>query len=312
MDSLADDDPTHPPDLSPSRDRSVPPAQHGLAILLPLHLPNFVRIIAISYNRGYTPNAHCVKISNSQAVRFIAGAIMLNTDNCTWKPIVGHHGYEVSRCGKIRSTPRVVIRSNGVTLTIPGKILKTPPNKGYPRFNASCNGIRTQMWVHQCVAAAFIGPVPNGHEVRHRNGNRSDNRVENLAYGTRQDNVNDAKQHGTIIRGSVKSSSKLTEAQAIEIYLSTETAASLASAYQVSAGTIDSVRSRRCWNHATKHLPDRMRIRRSHNSKLTADDVIDIRGEFARGVKQVDIASMYGLNKQSVYHIVNRHSWKHV
>jgi hypothetical protein len=52
-------------------------------------------------------------------------------------------------------------------------------------------------YVHQLVAEAFIGPRPAGQEVRHLNGDPSDNRVENLAYGTRSQNVLDSVQHGT-------------------------------------------------------------------------------------------------------------------
>lgn len=54
-----------------------------------------------------------------------------------------------------------------------------------------------RVFVHQLVAEAFIGPRPDGQEVRHLNGDPADNRVQNLAYGTRSQNVADAIRHGT-------------------------------------------------------------------------------------------------------------------
>ena len=50
--------------------------------------------------------------------------------------------------------------------------------------------------IHRLVTAAFYGPCPQGHEVLHRNGNRQDNRIENLAYGTHSENVRDTYRYG--------------------------------------------------------------------------------------------------------------------
>src|SRR5690606_32157657 len=46
------------------------------------------------------------------------------------------------------------------------------------------------------VAAAFLGPRPEGSEVCHINGDPADNRVENLRYGSRSENVLDQVRHG--------------------------------------------------------------------------------------------------------------------
>jgi hypothetical protein len=50
--------------------------------------------------------------------------------------------------------------------------------------------------VHQLVARTFLGP-PRGLETRHLNGDCRDNRLENLAYGTRAENAQDMVRHGT-------------------------------------------------------------------------------------------------------------------
>ena len=46
------------------------------------------------------------------------------------------------------------------------------------------------------VALAFIGEVPEGMEVLHINGNPTDNRPENLRYGTQSENILDVYYQG--------------------------------------------------------------------------------------------------------------------
>jgi hypothetical protein len=51
--------------------------------------------------------------------------------------------------------------------------------------------------VHSLMAEAFIGPRPDGQEVRHLNGQPADNRIENLTYGSKSENAYDSIEHGT-------------------------------------------------------------------------------------------------------------------
>ena len=50
--------------------------------------------------------------------------------------------------------------------------------------------------VASLVAFAFIGPRPDGNVVRHLDGNKDNNRADNLAYGTHQDNADDDRRLG--------------------------------------------------------------------------------------------------------------------
>jgi hypothetical protein len=60
---------------------------------------------------------------------------MSNITNEEWRALPGYEGlYEVSSLGRIKSVPRITLRC-GKPLINRGKILKTPPTKGYPRFN---------------------------------------------------------------------------------------------------------------------------------------------------------------------------------
>ena len=69
---------------------------------------------------------------------------------------------------------------------------------------------------------AYVGPKPKGMETRHLNGNRQDNRLSNLSYGSHSDNQQDAVRHGTQAglhtRGERHGQAKLNEGQVRVIF----------------------------------------------------------------------------------------------
>jgi hypothetical protein len=90
----------------------------------------------------------------------------------SWKPWPGDPRYLVSDQGRVRGPS--------------GKIMKLQMDpKGRWRAGYTKDGKTKKPQVHQMVLEAFVGPCPPGHETRHRNGTPTDNRLENLVYGTR-------------------------------------------------------------------------------------------------------------------------------
>lgn len=68
---------------------------------------------------------------------------------------------------------------------------------GYPAFKAKTPTGVVKGLVHKLVCEAFHGPKPtSGHQVRHLNGDRSDCRAANLAWGTAKENAQDRTAHG--------------------------------------------------------------------------------------------------------------------
>ncbi len=128
-----------------------------------------------------------------------------------WKPIQGYEGrYEVSNLGEVRSLPSNWART--------GRILKQQTKKrGYKTITLHGVGKPKTAQVHSIVCTAFQGVRPVGTEVRHMNGISSDNREENLRWGTHQDNANDAKSHGVILCGEALPQAKLTDTDIAEI-----------------------------------------------------------------------------------------------
>lgn len=118
-----------------------------------------------------------------------------------WKDVPRYEGkYQVSNTGLIKSLPRLVrgrARSGTVfQRRVPGRILK--PGKYCKSGHVSVvlghgeNGSP----VHQLVALAFMGATPEGMEILHNNGNPKDNRLSNLRFGTRTENILDVYRQG--------------------------------------------------------------------------------------------------------------------
>lgn len=97
-------------------------------------------------------------------------------------------------------------------------------NDGYMHVTVSVrvNGRRERHRrpVHRLVCMAFQGVPPEGKPLaRHLNGISTDNRADNLAWGSHKDNAADAIRHGTLGKGMKAHRRKLNEAQVAEIRL---------------------------------------------------------------------------------------------
>lgn len=79
------------------------------------------------------------------------------------------------------------------------KLMSTNPGAlGYPQFSLVAPGTsgRVRRYLHDLVLTAFVGPRPEGAVARHLNDDPTDNRLVNLAWGTRSENQRDALRNG--------------------------------------------------------------------------------------------------------------------
>lgn len=107
-----------------------------------------------------------------------------------WRAVPGYEGlYQVSSLGRVESLPRK---------TTKGGIRKLRTDKrGYQWVALSKDGIVRSFTVHELVALAFFGPRPAwATDIRHLDGNPSNNRASNLIYGDHSQNATDMTRHG--------------------------------------------------------------------------------------------------------------------
>lgn len=115
-----------------------------------------------------------------------------------------------------------LISDNGVVLSLKNgsrRYLKPSLNKrgGHWYIYLSKDAKQKKHYLHCLVAAAFIGPRPEGQQVCHNDGDPSNNEVGNLRYDTPSGNQLDRVKHGTDIRGDKSPTRTINEVDARSI-----------------------------------------------------------------------------------------------
>lgn len=92
------------------------------------------------------------------------------TETEEFRTIPGYTRYKVSNLGRVMNQRGMVLRDYAAS--------------GYRQINLQRDdGVRGSLGVHRAVARAFLGEIPLGQWVNHRDGDRANNRVENLEFG---------------------------------------------------------------------------------------------------------------------------------
>jgi hypothetical protein len=159
-----------------------------------------------------------------------------------WKPVAGYEGiYEISsegRFARIKNGERVVRKINKCTHYPSVSLLKRPNDK-----------IQKSSTIHKLVATAFLGEKPEGHVIRHIDGDRYNSKASNLCYGTPKENAQDSINHGTY-KGSRNGRSLLCERGVEAVRMLIEHGVSLtdiARRIDVSVSTVHGIKMGRSW-----------------------------------------------------------------
>ena len=123
-----------------------------------------------------------------------------------WKDIKGYEGYQVSNFGKIRTYKKITFTKKHGIRHWKDRILHFKPSTNSKQKSKQGMGYRVDLWkdgkpktllVARLVATTFLEDLINTDmTVNHKNGNRLDNRVENLEWLSRADNIKYGYQNG--------------------------------------------------------------------------------------------------------------------
>ncbi len=121
-----------------------------------------------------------------------------------WKKIKGFENYEVSNLGRVKSYSRKKER------ILKFRITKT----GYYRVMLQSNCFKKELLIHRLVAIAFLEADKNKPDVNHIDSNKSNNKLENLEWVTKSENI----KHSYLIGRKTKSKKIIRLSNPIVIY----------------------------------------------------------------------------------------------
>jgi hypothetical protein len=174
----------------------------------------------------------------------------MRVDGKEFRVIPGHETYFVSSDGEVISTRRNRVK----------RMARTPYHNGYLAsvisFGSKELGRRFRViGIHRLVATAWISPPPSPESVvNHKNGDKADNRVENLEWTTMLGN----RRHSIYVlgrgdfRGEAASTAKLKTADVQEIRKLLRRGGGLgeiARKYGVTRSQIGHIKAGRSWSH---------------------------------------------------------------
>ena len=177
-----------------------------------------------------------------------------------WVDIPGYRGkYQVSNLGNVRST-----NYNGTQRT---RNMVLCEREGYDSVHLRIDGKGSTESVHRLVAMSFIPNPDNKPQVNHKNGDRKDNRVENLEWCTNSENM--IHKHRTMgCPGPFYSSVVCVETG--EFFFSLSAAARAVGAKSWAGGMIrnaienDVATHGRHWRYATKEEKEEHNWKKNH------------------------------------------------
>lgn len=160
-----------------------------------------------------------------------------------WQAIEGYEGlYEVSDLGRVRSVKTETVRAQHTT-------------RGYPSLNLCRGGRHRSKRVHRLVAQAFMDAPEAGRDhINHINGDKTDNRLQNLEWVSPGENNRHAADAGlNDQRGRRNNRAKLTAEDVLEMRerakRSGVTQRDLAAEFGVSQPQVGRILRRERWDH---------------------------------------------------------------
>ena len=170
-----------------------------------------------------------------------------------FKDIEGYEGlYQVSNLGRVKSLDRIINRSNGSKMTIIGRILIPHfDGAGYLFVHLSKNNKGTPKNIHRLVGIVFIPNPNNKATINHINGDKLDNRSENLEWLTNKENSDHAFDLGLYGKGMTRYNAKLSDSdvELIRYGLKDLSQSQIAERFGIAQAGVSKIRLGKIWKH---------------------------------------------------------------
>ena len=155
------------------------------------------------------------------------------------KTIPGFPNYSISKNGQVWSKPRKNTKG--------GRLKFSVDFSNHLRVYLYNEGKKVGKFIHRLVLETFVCPCPVGMEARHLNGKPQDNRLKNLAWGTRSENQIDSVQQQTHaqLKLTPQNIRMIIYMWRIKQFEQKE----IAKIYNVSGSTINDIIHKRTWRH---------------------------------------------------------------
>ena len=161
-----------------------------------------------------------------------------------WRPIPSLPEYLASSDGRVMRVPYRSAMPHGSDRVYGGEPTKGVLTEG--RYSINFRGKNYR--IHRLVCEAFAGSAPfPGAEVMHLNEDSTDNRSDNLAWGTHKENMAAPGFRAYCRRR--RGGPKITPEQARAIKYSAISARKIARDYGISASTVSNIRNGKAWRH---------------------------------------------------------------
>lgn len=175
-----------------------------------------------------------------------------------WKPITGYEQfYEVSNLGKVRCVERLIVMPTYTYIKKSKELTQFKDGRGYLHVKLYDGSGNPKSWTtHRLVALTFIPNPENKSSINHINGNKLDNRLENLEWCTHAENMKHASKLNSWDKsryvGENNDLSKLTNEQVLTIreeYKNGVKRRELSNKFQTTFSNICNIVERKTWKH---------------------------------------------------------------
>lgn len=174
-----------------------------------------------------------------------------------WRAIPGYEGwYAASACGQIKSLDRAVLSSNqfgSFPVERISKVLRQQETAdGYLRVCLHIFQRKETRLVHQLIALAFLGTRHSGMQVNHIDGDKFNNRQENLEYATCAGNVLHARRvlNMGVQSGERNGMAKLAASDIAKILADHRRQQTIADEFGITQSTVSKIKRGASWKAA--------------------------------------------------------------